>query len=150
MAESAFRGGVALIYRDGSAHWHFEGLRQHGPNVISAVLVSGKKRWGLIGVYIPPGQELYRYIHTVEHIREAIEKRQQHDIILIGDLNSNFNQNENANTHRNETVKTLLTNIGATDLSKCFTQRYGQGTWRQVRNGVTYYSKVDYCFVTNK
>jgi exonuclease III len=55
-AESSTCGGVALFYRTASLHWSIEGIRAHGPNVISCTLVSGLRRWSLIGCYIAPSE----------------------------------------------------------------------------------------------
>ena len=40
-AKSSSQGGVAFFYRSESDLWSIEGLRSHGPNVISCTIVSG-------------------------------------------------------------------------------------------------------------
>ena len=44
----------------------------HGPNVISCVLVSGDRRWNILGVYIPPSEDNGE---TVNYLIEAIRYR---------------------------------------------------------------------------
>ena len=46
-AKSKFQGGVALCYRK-SDYFHIKGTRTFGPNVIRAMVVSGKKKWRLV------------------------------------------------------------------------------------------------------
>ena len=47
------RGGVALLYRP-SAQFAVEEVREYGPNVISFEVVTGRRRWYIIGCYITP------------------------------------------------------------------------------------------------
>lgn len=56
-ANSYSQGGVALFYRPNERSWSLEGIRGHGPNVISATLVTGRRRWTILGVYIPPSDD---------------------------------------------------------------------------------------------
>ena len=52
-ASSKFKGGVALLIRSKHNGWHVESTRQHGPNVLSCVLVAGNRRWLVIGATFP-------------------------------------------------------------------------------------------------
>ena len=52
-APSRHQGGVALFYRD-SDLFQVEAYQNFGPNVISFQLVSGQRRWHVVGCYIPP------------------------------------------------------------------------------------------------
>jgi hypothetical protein len=45
------QGGITLIFTNNSLYFQVEGQRQHGPNVISFVLVTGKRQHYIIGVY---------------------------------------------------------------------------------------------------
>ena len=48
-ARSKHQGGVALFYQTTNTRWWIEGERTHGPNVISCILVSGNRRWNIVG-----------------------------------------------------------------------------------------------------
>lgn len=52
-AASHTQGGVALVYGD-SPYSQFKSVHVHGPNIISADIVSRNKRYGIVGAYIPP------------------------------------------------------------------------------------------------
>ena len=54
----------------------------HGPNVISAVIVSGNSRYGIVGAYIPPADTT-----TLIHITTALGRFPNRKVILVGDLN---------------------------------------------------------------
>ena len=47
------QGVVALSFRN-SSYWQVEESVFHGPNIISAMLVSGNKKFGIVGAYAPP------------------------------------------------------------------------------------------------
>jgi exonuclease III len=68
-AKSQFQGGVALFYQTTNSCWCVEGEMAHGPNVISFVLVSGDRRWNILGVYIPPSEDDGE---TMNFVTEAI------------------------------------------------------------------------------
>jgi exonuclease III len=93
-AKSNHQGGVALFYRKTAENWVIEGTRPFGPNVIRTTLVSGKKRWVIIGAYIPPSEEDG---HTIECIQAAATIHPRSPLILLGDFNVNLRQMLNAN-----------------------------------------------------
>ena len=62
----AHRGSVAVFYR-GVEHFAVEELRPHGPNVITSQLVTGRRRWHVVGCYI-----VSRYASTIEDVNVAI------------------------------------------------------------------------------
>lgn len=82
-ATSAYKGGAALFFRPKKDSWHVESVRDHVPNVISAVLISGYKLWIILGAYISPIEDNR---HTICYIEEY-SKRYDYPIILCGDLN---------------------------------------------------------------
>jgi hypothetical protein len=84
-AHSNYIGGVALCVKK-SKWYNVEGTCCHGNNVISTQLVSGTKRWLVIGAYIPPSET---NMATINHIESAIEMGYVLGIpiILLGDLN---------------------------------------------------------------
>ena len=50
-APSAHRGGIIFFYRK-AEHFTVEELHLHGPNVITFQLVTGRRRWNVVGCYI--------------------------------------------------------------------------------------------------
>jgi exonuclease III len=54
-AKSKHQGGVALFYRK-SENFHVGGTKAYGPNVIGTTLVSGRRKWRIVGAYIPPSE----------------------------------------------------------------------------------------------
>ena len=75
------QGGVALVYRE-SPYFQVESSVQHGPNVMSAVIVSGNSRYGVVGAYVPPADST-----TSVHIAAALGRFPSRKVILVGDLN---------------------------------------------------------------
>ena len=84
-ARSNSIGGAALCVRK-SPWFHVESTKAHGHNVISTHLVTGRKRWLLIGIYIPPSETDHT---TVRHALIAARESEKYNIpiIMIGDLN---------------------------------------------------------------
>ena len=60
------RGGVAIFYRK-AENFAAEELFLHGPNAISFQLVTGRRRWHVLGCYISPSNAL-----TIEDIADSI------------------------------------------------------------------------------
>ena len=52
-APSRHRGGVALFFR-AEANFAVEEVRTYGPNMFSFEVVTGRRRWYIIGCYIAP------------------------------------------------------------------------------------------------
>jgi exonuclease III len=142
-ARSTHQGGVALFYRK-SANFHIEGTRSFGPNVIRATLVSGRKRWRLVGAYIPPGEEDGARA-TIECIQAAAAVSSNLPLILLGDFNVDL-KNMIASNDRQAETAALIATMGVEDLNQRFVQRKGVGdwTWFQKREGRYIYSRCDY------
>ena len=49
---------------------------------MSAVIVSGNSRYGIVGAYIPPSDST-----TLAHIASALARFPSRKVILVGDLN---------------------------------------------------------------
>lgn len=81
--ENGKQGGVALIHRQ-AEDWCIESIKRYGYNTISAALVSGKRKWSIIGTYIPPSSQAAQ---TLQDLWKALEDRPAKNIILMGDLN---------------------------------------------------------------
>jgi exonuclease III len=147
-AKSNHQGGVALFYRKTSENWVIEGTRPFGPNVIRATLVSGKKRWIIIGAYIPPSEEDGR---TLDFIQEAAKFDSRYPLILLGDFNVELQQMMNG-TERQQETAALISSLGLHDLHRHFSQRHGwkNWTWSQMRDGNRITSVCDYILVDNR
>jgi hypothetical protein len=65
-----------------------EGTHTFGPNVIRTTLVPGNRQWTLIGAYIPPS-EINN--DAPNYIGLASQHEHNQEIVLLGDLNVNFN-----------------------------------------------------------
>jgi hypothetical protein len=119
------QGGVALIYRDGMDGWVLESTEKFGPNVIRTTLVSGDKRWYIIGVYIPPSEEDGKTLDYVNMARESVTNHRW-PCIILGDLNvdlSNPGGTSNVGAERREETATLLASLGMKDIRGNFRQR---------------------------
>jgi exonuclease III len=125
-ARNHHQGGVLLFYKT-SKHWHVEGTKTYGPNVIRTELVSGSKRWIIIGAYIPPSETDGT---TLGWLQKATTVATTHPLILLGDLNVNFYQTPAGGfNERQEETLALVASLGLTDLSRHFTQRIGWKDW---------------------
>ena len=114
-ATSPHQGGVALFYRN-SEHWHIESVRKYGPNVISFELVTGHRRWAVVGAYIPPAD-----VTTLENITQAFEAFPHgRQLLLLGDLNVNLSSPRDK---RGQTIATEVATLGLEDLLLHFRQR---------------------------
>ena len=143
-AASAHQGGVALVYRANSDHfWHLESIRSFGPNVISALLVSGTHRWNLVGCYIPPSD---RDGTTLSQIHSAAQ-RFSHPLLLLGDLNVDL---DNPHSPRDLAISASLATLGIFDFSTSFYRRVHRWTWCQRRDGVVIHSLCDYILGTSR
>jgi len=145
-AESAHLGGVALFYRSScstsSFSWSVEGIRTHGPNVISCTIVSGSHRWTLIGCYIPPSEDCSLGDDaTLLHLQKAVATRALHPIIFLGDINVDLCHIDD---DRAENIATFLALLGLSDVSDHFSHPRGRWTWSQMRQGHYIRSVTDY------
>ena len=65
------------------AGWKVEGIFNLSPNVASFLLISGLRRWYVVGAYTP--QYDVPAVHRIEQALEVATKVME--IILLGDLN---------------------------------------------------------------
>jgi len=143
-AASRTQGGVALVYRD-SPYWQVESAVLHGPNVISAEIVSGNKRYGIVGAYIPP-KDSTTSVHVTAALDRFASRRRQ--VILVGDLNINLDSPE---SERDVEIAQLLANAGLRDMHHHFkTGRRRSSTWHQKRNEEIVWSRPDYFLGTDR
>ena len=138
-AKSQFQGGVALFYQTENSRWCVEGEMAHGPNVISCVLVSGDRRWNLLGVYIPPSEDDGE---TMNFVTEAIRYRgSRYPYILLGDLNVDLDRLEDI---RGDTIAAHLALYDFKDVGDHFKHPRGRWTWSQQRGEHYVRSRTDY------
>ena len=145
IAESHHRGGVAIAFRH-SKYWQVESIRMHGPNVVSAVLVTGFRRHPMIGAYIPPND-----LTTLDFIDEAMERyKDSEDIILLGDLNADLS---NPRDGRSAQVSDQMATYGFDDMLRHFKQRgryTSLATWRQRRHYGLVTARCDYVLARDR
>jgi hypothetical protein len=145
-AKSYHQGGVALFYETTNKSFTLEGTHTFGPNVIRTTLVSGKRQWTLIGAYIPPS-EINN--DTLNYIQLAIQHEHNHELVLLSDLNVNFNDMNRSNIRQDDTVS-LISSLGLQDLRQAFCMKYNsKWTWRQLRDNRYITSECGYILATN-
>ena len=144
-ASSPHQGGIALFYKD-STRWQVESIRHHGPNVISCLLVTGNRRYGVVGAYIPTADTL-----TLNQITRALDRFPQDCVpVILGDLNVDFSDLQDQRAH---TIANEIVTRGFDDLLLHFRQRrrYRQRqTWFQFRQGEFVSSRCDYILCTER
>ena len=92
------------------------------------MIVSGNLHYGIVGVYAPPSDTT-----TLVHIAEALGHFQDRNVILVGDLNLDFDSIE---TDRDMEIANILVDSGLLDMYHHFKLRgrFGrQLTWHQKR-----------------
>ena len=137
-AVSHHQGGIALVYRE-SPYFQVESSQRHGPNVMSAVIVSGNSRYGVVGAYIPPADST-----TTAHIASALARFPSRKVILVGDLNLNLDSLE---TDRDVEIADCLATSGLIDMHRHFKlegKNRMPDTWHQEREGEPVRSRPDY------
>ena len=146
---SATQGGVALFYRKAKG-WSLESTRTFGPNVIRTTLVSGQKRWYIIGAYIPPSEEDGSTLECITQARNTVGNHRW-PVVVLGDLNvdfENLRENRGEGAERRVETAALMGSLGLRSIRGHFCQRKGllgrYWTWRQRRQGVLYGSICDH------
>ena len=109
------QGGVALVYREAADDWHLESTRHHGPNCISAIVVTGDVRSPVVGVYLPPSS-----LDSLPDLDEALARFPGQKVSVLGDLNVDLMQPTNPRSHA---VAAVLSSHGLEDMLPHFLQR---------------------------
>ena len=123
-APSRHCGGIALFYREG-AGFSVEEVRQYGPNVLSVEVVSGRRRWYIVGCYITPDNA-----QTIERVVTALgDQPAGTALVVAGDLNTNLGEVEG--DRRGAEISAALTEAGLEYMSAHFLPRSGTGSWKQ-------------------
>ena len=138
------QGEVALVWKDGHDSFEVEAARVVTPNLLTLQLVTGYKRFYVMGIYIPPNDTM-----GVDALWSAWGTCPVGCILLVMDnLNIDFEHPRNAHE---EDIVNLLEKINLVDLSQKFALRQCQmqsarwrWTWRQKRLGRRHCSQPDY------
>jgi hypothetical protein len=141
-SRSIHQGGVALVWKDSHCHV-IESIRHHGSDVLSFELVTGSRRWLVIGAYISPNRDGQ---DECNHILHARNQRQRLPVIITGDLNVNLDNDTQLN-ERGQRIKNCMSLLGVEDMSNHFRRRqsfFDGTTWKQYREGHWIRSKWDY------
>jgi len=118
LAPSSQQGGVVLAWRSDPKHWILEGMRAISPNSVSATLVSGEKRWLLLGTYLSPNEPPDMELTALE---AEYQRNAKLPVILLGDLNVDI---DNQNSERGIAIATTLQHLGVTDIIRKFPQKH--------------------------
>ena len=74
-------GGVVVTWREKSG-WQVEGIANYGPNVVSFLLTTGRRRWYIVGAYVPPNNT-----PTFTRVDQALDQASKVvEVVLLGDL----------------------------------------------------------------
>ena len=107
---------MALFYRP-SALFAVEKVREYGPNVISFEVVTGRRRWYIIGCYIDPDDN-----RTIERVVTALgDQPRGTALVVVGDFNTDLG--ETASNRRGTEIAAALTEAGVEDITAHFLPR---------------------------
>jgi len=131
---------VAIIWKAGPQHWTLEGLRVLSANTISATLVSGTKRWLLLGTYLNLSDDPDAELDILEM---EFHRHPSLPVILLGDLNTDINDTTDAHSIAIASTMDLL---GVTDASNRFPQKNKRRYTRHhhLSSGAHHCSRCDY------
>ena len=86
---SRHHGGVAVFHRP-EPHFAVEAVQKFGPNVIGFQLVTGARRWYIMGCYLAPNDT-----STIERVVEELRERPKGaEMLVAGDMNTNLDEPE--------------------------------------------------------
>ena len=145
-ALSAHCSGISIFYRE-AEHFSIKYLCLHGPNVINFQLVTGRRRWHVVGYYISPSDTL-----TIEDIAAAIwGQPYRAGILVYRNLNTNLADPEG--TPLGEVIADELAVAGMTDMGLYFIPQrkswlQDRCTYSMRRDGQEVRSRMDYILGT--
>ena len=109
-APSWHRGGIALFYKE-EADFAVEEVRPYGPNVISFEVLTGRRRWYIIGCYLAPDDA-----RTIDQVFTALgDQPQGTALIVAGDLNTDLG--DMACDGRGTEIAAAITEAGLEDIT---------------------------------
>ena len=130
------RSGIALFYKEG-ADFAVEEVRPYGPNVINFEVVTGRRRWYIIGCYLAPDDA-----RTIERVvTDLSDQPRGTALIVAGDINTDLG--DMACNERGTAIAAAITEAGLEDMTAHFLPRkrkWGRErrTWSMVRGGRQY------------
>ena len=126
-----------------------EEVREYGPNVISFEVVTGRRRWYIIGCYIAPDDA-----RRIDQVVTALgDQPRGTALVVAGDFNIDLG--ETASDGRGTEIAAALTEAGVEDMTAHFLPRKRQWgrerrTWSMVREGKVIRSRTDYLLGTDR
>ena len=71
-------------------HFAVKAVQQFGPNVVGFQLVTGERRWYIVGCYLAPNKT-----STIESVAAALKERPRgSELLVAGDSNINLSETE--------------------------------------------------------
>ena len=126
-----------------------EAVREYGPNVLSCEVVTGARRWYIIGCYLAPYDT-----ETIERVVTALGYRPKGTaLIVVGDLNTDLEDSES--DRRGTEIVAAMTEAGLEDMTAHFLprkRRWGRERqmWSMVREGKVVRSRTNYLLGTDR
>ena len=123
-------------------------MERCGPNVMVCQVVTGAKRWHIVGAYIAPEDEV-----TMETVVKAIGRKPPGaELMVAGDFNLDILAPEG---RRAENIATDLATAGVEDMAQHFMPRgkrwcRDRRTWDMKRQGQVVRSRTDYILGTDR
>ena len=120
-----------------------EAVRKYGPNVIGFQLVTGVRRWYIVGCYLAPDDT-----STIERVVKALRDRPKGaELLVVGDLNTNLAAPEG--DRREEDIAATIVTEGLENMAQNFLPRErwwcrDWRTWGMLRKGREVRSRTDY------
>ena len=120
------RGGIAMLFREG-ARFAVEEVRQYGTNVLRFEVVSGRRRWYIIGCYLDLDDS-----QTIERVVTALgDQPKGTALVVAGDLNTNMGEVEC--DRRGAEISAAITEAGLEDMAAHSCQGRGVGGGKRGR-----------------
>ena len=147
--EFIFSGHLLQHTTSPSPLFEVKAVRKYGPNVLSFEVVTGERRWYIIGCYLAP-----KYSDTIERVVAALgDKLRGTALLVAGDLNTDLGDTENERS--GSEIAAAMTESGVEDMTAHFLPRkrkWGRElrTWSMVREGKVVRSRTDYLLGTDK